>query len=122
MKTIEFLGRNIEVVEHFKEIADVSESYLFRRWYNRNQFLKAIIGTFTYNGEDDEDLADSYYEDYGELLGCMAGDLKGDWTIAIHDTETMTEEGLDDVLFSRGDSFFIEDKNGKLYFVYVDID
>lgn len=122
MKTIKLFGQDVKVVEHFKEIAEISEGKLFRRWYNRNQFLKAIIGTFTFNGEDDDELADSANESYGECLGCMVGTGNEDWTIAIHDTETMTEEGLNDALYHNWDGFFIEDKNGKLYFVDVDID
>lgn len=126
MKTVKLLGKDINVVEHMKEIAIVcSEDQLFRRWYNRSQFFKAIIGKHVYNGNTEAYVPDEDEDDdfYGTCLGIIEGENEDCcWDIVLFDTETMTSDGLYDALEYAWDSFFMEDKNGKLYFVHVNVD
>ena len=126
MKTVELMGEQIEVVEHFKEIQEVcGYPELFKRWYNRGQFLKAITGISSYNGEVEpiENVEIGGDGFYGTCLGCIEWENdRGCGGIALYDTEDMTEEGLNDALEFAWDSFFMEGKNGKIYFVNVNID
>lgn len=123
MKTIKLFGEDVEVVEHMKEIEEFCcWVQLFKRWYNRSQFFKAIMGKRIYNGNtavyEPEDT-----EFMGTRLGTM-GDDRGNacWSIELYDIDTMTAEGLYEVLDEYYNSFFMEGKDGKIYFVAVSID
>lgn len=127
MKTIKLMGREIEVVEHFKEIGEVCNyPELFKRWYNRGQFLKAILGNHSYNGEITpiKDIIDELGCDgfYGECLGMIEGDTTICYGIALYDAKAMSEDALDEALLCSWDSFFMEGKNDEIYFVEVNVD
>lgn len=116
-------GVEVNVIEHFKDIKEYCENYeLFGRWYNRNQFLKYIIGTFEDNGEESE----AEEGVFGTLLGSLSGENSDYcWCIEIYDTDLMTVEQLEaaaDMTGSFDSGFFLKDKAGKIYFVFTDID
>lgn len=125
LSTVNVKGVEIPVIEHFKDIKEYcSNSELFGRWYNRNQFLKYIIGTFESDGEAyDEEDCDG---EYGELLGCLSGENSHYcWCIEIYDASKMTKENLEYALDETGSydrGFFLKAKTGKIYFVFTDVD
>ena len=118
-------GVDVPVIEHFKDIKEYCENHeLFRRWYNRTQFLKYVLGTFEDNGEP------SYYADDDGEFGTLLGSLSGEnshycWCVEIYDAFKMTKENLECAVeetgcYNRG--FFLKDKSGNIYFVFTDID
>ena len=123
MKTVNIKGVEVKVVEHMKEIEDnCMNDSLFKRWYNRNQFLKAILGKDT----------DEYYEyDY---LATPSGSLSGEnahccWAIELYDLKNSSAENIRELAEEIRDDtpcysscFFIEDRNGKVYFVNTNED
>jgi hypothetical protein len=118
-------GVDVPVIEHFKDIKEYcSNSELFGRWYNRNQFLKYIIGTFESDGElcDEED----FDGEYGDLLGSLSGENPHYcWCVDIYDAYAMTKENLEYAVDETGSydrGFFLKDKTGKIYFVFTDVD
>ena len=69
MKTVNIKGVNVRVVEHMKEIGDnCANDNLFKRWYNKSQFFKAIIGEELDNG--------GMLDDYATYLGGLSGEKK----------------------------------------------
>lgn len=126
---IKINGVDCPVIEHFKDIKEYCENNeLFRRWYNRQQFLKYILGTFECDGEDCEDdyQRDNYEGEYGRLLGYLGGENSHYcWCIEIYDASQMTPENLEYAVSETGTydrGFFLKDKSGKIYFVFTDID
>ena len=108
----------IPVIDHFKDIKEYCENAkLFRRWYNREQFLKAILSTGS-------NLGDEY--GFGNAIGALDGENSNEvWAIEIYDTDIMTREQLENALDETGSydrGFFLKGKNGKIYFVFTDID
>lgn len=125
LPTVKIKGIEVPVIEHFKDIKEYCENHsLFRRWYNRSQFLKYILGTFESDGEPDFD--PSEYGEFGKLHGCLSGANKHYcWCIEIYDASEMTEEELEyaeSVTGSYSQGFFLKDKDGDIYFVFTDID
>lgn len=118
-------GIDCPVIEHFKDIKEYCENNeLFRRWYNRTQFLKYILGTFEYDGEDWDDGDNG--GDFGTLLGSLGGENPHySWCIDIYDASAMTQEDLEAAISETGSydrGFFLKDKSGKIYFVFTDVD
>lgn len=128
LKTVNIKGVDVLVIEHFKDIKTYCENYkLFSRWYNRSQFLKAIIGTYgdasvwdVLNGN--VDISGSF----GDMLGYISGTRAHDcWSIEIYDTDNMTQEQIEWAVSETGDfmpGFFLDGKEGKIYFVFTDVD
>ena len=123
MKTVNIKGVEVKVVEHMKEIEDnCMNDTLFKRWYNRNQFLKAILGKDT----------NEYYE--YDHLATPAGSLSGEnthccWAIELYDLKNSSAENIRELAEELRDDapcysscFFIEDRNGKVYFVNTNED
>ena len=123
MKTVNIKGVDVKVVEHMKEIEDnCMNDSLFKRWYNRSQFLKAILG---------EDLEEYYEYDY---LATPAGSLSGSnshycWAIELYDLENSSAEDIKELAEEVREDipcystcFFMADRNGKVYFVNTDED
>lgn len=125
LPTVNINGVDVHVIEHFKDIKEYCENHeLFRRWYNRSQFLNYILGTFESDGEEYYD-ADTDGE-WGTLLGSLSGaNSHYCWCIEIYDASTMTKENLEWAVDETGSydrGFFLKDKAGKIYFVFTDID
>lgn len=125
LKQVNIKGVDILVLEHFKDIKQYCENYnLFGRWYNREQFLNAILGKFQNDGFDyDADLEDV---GYGDPIGSISGVSQYyNWYIDIYDTANMTQEQLENAESETGDfepGFFLEAKDGKIYFIYTNKD
>ena len=128
LSTVDVKGVKIPVIEHFKDIKEYCENAeLFKRWYNRQQFLSYILGKFEANGKEYDPTDDGYDEgDFGQLLGSLIGENSHyAWAIEIYDTSAMTKEQLEDAVTETGSydrGFFLKAKNGKIYFVFTDID
>lgn len=116
--SVNIKGINVPVIEHFKDIKKYCSNHdLFNRWYNRHQFLNAIIGQ--------TDCGDT--GDFGPILGGMTGvTAHYDWAIEVYDTADMTTQQLEWAAAEVGKykpSFFLKDgKSGKIYFVCTDED
>ena len=121
LTSVTIKGIEVPVIEHFKDIKEYcSNAELFRRWYNRNQFLKAIID------ETDPDIVGEEY-DFGPIVGSIGGENSHYcWCIELYDTANMTSEQIDWALGETGSydpGFFLKDsKSGKIYFVFTDVD
>ena len=118
LNTVTIRGIEIPIIEHFKDIKKYCENgQLFKRWYNRDQFLKAILDT----GSDSDD-----YWGFGNSIGALGGaNSSYCWSIEIYDTDNMTQEQLETALDETGSydpGFFLKAKNGKIYFVFTDVD
>lgn len=118
LNTVTIKGIEIPIIEHFKDIKKYCENEkLFRRWYNRDQFLKAILNT---SGDFDD------YWGFGNPIGTLDGEDSNEvWAIDIYDTDTMTKEQLENALDETGaydSGFFLKAKTGKIYFVFTDVD
>lgn len=142
MKTVEVNGIEIQVVEHMKEIKDVCDNaQLFKKWYNRNQMFKALLGQFIFDGEEDEieydfdEDEDDFvgtpceYGDYGKLAGRIVDTRRSDcWFIELYKVEDISVDKFNELIdweFNGGwghPSFFIEDKSGNLYLIRTNID
>lgn len=128
LSTVQIKGVEIPVIEHFKDIKEYCDNAeLFRRWYNRQQFLNYILGTFESNGKKyDPTYEGSDEGDFGQLLGQLDGENSSySWFIEIYDTSAMTKEALEDAVNETGSydrGFFLKAKNGKIYFVFTDVD
>ena len=124
MKTVKIHGIDVQVVEHMKEITEVcSNSILFKRWYNRGQMFKALLGNFIFNGEPEEC---EEYGEYGECLGRIVKSEADCWFIEVYKAEDIEESIFKDILEWQIDrcqsAFFIEHKDGTIYLVLTDID
>lgn len=125
LKQVNLKGVDILVLEHFKDIKQYCENYkLFSRWHNREQFFNDILGKFQNDGFDyDADLEDV---GYGTSIGSISGVSQYyNWYIDIYDTTNMTQEQLENAESETGDfepGFFLEAKDGKIYFVYTNKD
>ena len=126
MTNILINGINVPVLEHFKEIKEeCANDELFNRWYNRQQFLKAILGNFK-NSEGDYTGKPYYNEgDFGTVLGALSGENSNYcWLIEIYDATQMSSEDMEYALeeVEDGRAFFLKDKTDKIYFVFTDLD
>lgn len=118
MTTITINGTPYAVCEHLKELKEyLFNGELLNRWYNRSQFLKAVIG----KGLDHE-------SDYAGLLGSIGDD--DSWYIEIYDLKQMLEDEFMDwenFEYELDDSFcpnsaLLADKDGSVYLIKVDVD
>jgi hypothetical protein len=123
MKTVTIKGVSVKVVEHMKEIGDnCANDNLFKRWYNKSQFFKAIIGEELDNG--------GMLDEYATYLGGLSGENSHYcWYIELYDIENSSAKDIKELASEVRDDlpcwsscFFIEDKNGKVYFVATDED
>jgi hypothetical protein len=123
MKVVNFKGTDIRVVEHMKELAsNCANDDLFKRWYNKSQFFKAIT--------NEADGVCNVFEDCAELIGSLSGENSHYcWYIELYDLEKSSAQDIAELasavrddLPSWSSCFFIEDKNGKIYFVATDED
>lgn len=123
MKNVTIKGVNVRVVEHMKEIVDnCANDDLFKRWYNKNQFFKAIIGKELYK--------DAGFDEEATYLGGLSGENNYYcWYIELYDIENSSTKDIQvlanevrDDIPDWSSCFFIEDKDGKVYFVATDED
>ncbi len=130
MKTIK-INENVEVkaIEHMKEIQEnCDNAWLFKKWYNKKQMFKALLGQFKYVGmaaDPDEDDAPSTYGDWGDKSGCLVHLGSTCWFIELYKVEDLSAETLDSVISQQSRnsaSFFIEDGSGTLYLVRTNVD
>lgn len=127
MDMINLNGKDFKVYKHMKDIQENTENgILFKRWYNKNQFLKHILGRFEFDGEAEYNT----FGDFGKLAGSViwANPPKGDsWYIQIYKLDDMTAENLDDFIEHRLDEdfiatgFILEANDGTLYAVDTNI-
>jgi hypothetical protein len=116
---------NIQVVEHMKEIKEVcNNSELFKRWYNRSQLFKALLGKFTFNGrpEDEENCGG----EHGTCSGRIVHSHASCWFIEIYKLEDVAHASLERLIEWQVNTlhtaFFIEDRDGQVYLVLTDVD
>ena len=131
METIFHKGVELTVCTHFKELQEKVIDYpiksFLRKFYNRNQFFKYLLGKHIviYEGEKiEEDVSDYNDENGPEDFGYVAGvitDCDNTWRVALYTLEEVTD--FDYLLSgSIADSFFLDDGKGQIYAVVCYID
>ena len=124
MKTVKINNVEVQVVEHMKEIKDVCDNaILFKKWYNRNQMFKALLGNFIFNGKSDDS---EECGEYGTCLGSIVKSAADCWYIELYRAEDIEESTFKELVEWQVEmlhtAFFIEDSNGTVYLVCTGID
>lgn len=133
MTTFTFKGRQYQCLEHMSEIKNTGCGELFKKYYNKKQMFKDFLGKskrITDDGTtefaiDPINGYDSPYESFGKVSGqVICTKYYYDYTIEFYRIEHIADYMIEDVESSIdwGDSFFVKDDAGQIWFVYVNND
>lgn len=112
MTTIRFHGKDYKCFEHMSEVKESKRRrWVLGRYYNKKQMLKALIGKET-KGE------------LGTKLCHKVHTGETDYLLEIYKLQNLSTRKYDWVEESLelGDSFFLKDDEGQIYFFYLQID
>lgn len=134
MITINFKGKDINVLEHMSEVkaVDSDNQYIFGRFYNKKQLFKTMLGDDFFSDTDEivseHNRLDPDEEDnYGPICGryVVVNSRIGDYAISIYKLEQLDvdEDSIDDILSDLDwNSFFLKADDGQIYFFEVHVD
>ena len=128
MTTFTFNGKQYKCLEHIKEIKETDCGDYFKKYYNKKQMFKDFLGKvkiITDDGTTEFSIDpvngyDSPYDSLGKLSGQFIYSKDYDYKIEFYRPEHIVEDIEWDI--SWGDSFFVKDDNGQVWFVYTNID
>lgn len=128
MTTFTFNGKQYKCLEHIKEIKETDCGDFFKKYYNKKQMFKDFLGKvkiITDDGTTEFSIDpvngyDSPYDSLGKLSGQLIYTKDYDYKIEFYRPEHIVEDIDSDI--SWGDSFFVKDDNGQVWFVYTNID
>ena len=128
MTTFTFNGKQYKCLEHIKEIKETDCGDFFKKYYNKKQMFKDFLGKvkiITDDGTTEFSIDpvkgyDSPYDSLGKISGQLIYTKDYDYKIEFYRPEHIVEDIEWDI--SWGDSFFVKDDNGQVWFVYTNID
>ena len=128
MTTFTFNGKQYKCLEHIKEIKETDCGDYFKKYYNKKQMFKDFLGKvkiITDDGTTEFSIDpvngyDSPYDSLGKLSGQLIYTKDYDYKIEFYRPEYIVEDIDFDI--SWGDSFFVKDDNGQVWFVYTNVD
>ena len=130
MKNTRINGKEVDIVEHIKEIEQVCcNASLFKKWYNKKQLFKALLNQFKYVGcsdPDEEDDGPSVNGIFGTKSGCLVKIGNTCWFIELYKVEDLNPDKFAEIVDFHVDilqtAFFIQDDNKNVYLINTDID
>ena len=128
MTTFTFNGKQYKCLEHIKEIKETDCGDFFKKYYNKKQMFKDFLGKVKIITDDGTtefsiDPVNGYdfpYDTRGKISGQLIYTKDYDYKIEFYRPEHIAEDIDFDI--SWGDSFFVKDDNGQVWFVYTNID
>lgn len=128
MTTITFQGKQYPCLEHIKEIKNTPCGDYFKKYYNKKQMFKDLLGKvkrITDDGTDEFCIDpisgyDSPYDSHGKVSGQLVYIKDYCYIIEFYRPEYIIEDIEWDM--SWGDSFFVKDDDGQVWFVYINVD
>lgn len=128
MTTFTFKGKQYKCLEHINEIKNTDCGDFFKKYYNKKQMFKDFLGKvkiITDDGTTEFSIDpvngyDSPYDTRGKISGQLIYTKDYDYKIEFYRPEHIVEDIDFDI--SWGDSFFVKDDNGQVWFVYTNED
>ena len=128
MTTFTFKGKQYKCLEHIKEIKETDCGDFFKKYYNKKQMFKDFLGKvkiITDDGTTEFSIDpvkgyDSPYDSLGKISGQLIYTKDYDYTIEFYRPEHIVEDIEWDI--SWGDSFFVKDDDGQVWFIYTNVD
>ena len=129
MTTCMFKGKQYKCLEHIKEIKDTDCGDYFKKYYNKKQMFKDFLGKvkiITDEGTTEQSIDpikgyDSSYNSHGKVSGQLIYIKDYDYKIEFYRPEHIVDDDLDFDI-SWGDSFFVKDDDGHVWFVHTNED
>ena len=128
MTTFTFNGKQYKCLEHINEIKNTDCGDFFKKYYNKKQMFKDFLGKvkiITDDGTTEFSIDpvngyDSPYDTHGKVSGQLIYIKDYDYKIEFYRPEHI----VDDIDFdiSWGESFFVKDDNGQVWFIYTNED
>ena len=128
MTTFKFKGKTYPCLEHIKEIKATPQGDLFKKYYNKKQMFKDLLGKV--KRIDDNGTHEFYidpvkgyvfpYDSYGKISGQVIYTKDYDYDIEFYRPKYIVEDI--ERTMAWGDSFFVKDDDGQVWFVYIDVD
>ena len=128
MTTCMFKGKQYICLEHINEIKKMDCGFYFKKYYNKKQMFKDFLGkvkTITDEGTTELSIDpikgyDSPYNSHGKVSGQLIYIKDYDYKIEFYRPEHI----VDDIDFdiSWGESFFVKDDDGQVWFVHINED
>ena len=128
MTTFTFKGKQYKCLEHIKEIKETDCGDFFKKYYNKKQMFKDFLGKakiITDDGTTEFSIDpvkgyDSPYDSLGKISGQLIYTKDYDYKIEFYRPEHIVEDIDFDI--SWGDSFFVKDDNGQVWFICTNED
>ena len=128
MTTITFQGKTYPCLEHMKEVKDTLNGELFRKYYNKKQMFKDLVGKVRRKYMDDGETQEfdidpegyeSEFDSFGKISGQRIFAGSYDSTIELYKHKNITEDVEDPTYWG---SFFIKDDAGEIWWIYTNVD
>lgn len=129
MTTCMFKGKQYICLEHISEIKNLDCGDFFKKYYNKKQMFKDFLGkvkeitdegTTEFSIDPIKGYDSSSYDPRGKVSGRLVYMKDYFYIIDFYRPEHIVEDIDFDI--SWGDSFFVKDDNGQVWFVYTNED